>query len=79
MRCFRCQGTMARIKFYGPGDPFWGWKCFSCGDILDPVILENRHESLQIPSIERKGIPKGIPRKEGIRWSPGKERGLKAI
>lgn len=58
MRCFRCQGNMARIKFYGPGDPFWGWKCFSCGDILDPVILENRLESLQVPSIERKEVPK---------------------
>ncbi len=34
---------MLHDKFYGPNDQFWGWKCLLCGEIIDPVILENRH------------------------------------
>jgi hypothetical protein len=29
-------------KFYGLQEQFWGWKCVICGEIVDPVILENR-------------------------------------
>ena len=29
-------------KFYGAREQFWGWKCVICGEIVDPVILENR-------------------------------------
>jgi hypothetical protein len=29
-------------KFYGSQEQFWGWKCLICGEIVDPVILENR-------------------------------------
>ena len=42
MRCQRCNGMMVKEKYYGPGDPFWGWRCTRCGEILDAIILENR-------------------------------------
>jgi len=42
MRCHRCSGNMVYQKFYGPHEHFWGWKCVFCGEIVDPVILENR-------------------------------------
>ena len=29
-------------KFYGHTEDFWGLKCLLCGEIIDPVILENR-------------------------------------
>jgi len=43
MECHRCKGFMVQEKFYGPGDPFWAWKCVICGEIIDPLILDNRH------------------------------------
>jgi hypothetical protein len=33
---------MVYDKFYGHQEQFWGWKCVICGEIVDPVILENR-------------------------------------
>jgi len=33
---------MVYDKFYGLQEQFWGWKCLICGEIVDPVILENR-------------------------------------
>ena len=41
-KCLRCRGAMIYDKFYGPHEQFWGWKCLICGEIVDPVILENR-------------------------------------
>ena len=42
MKCHRCRGAMGYDKFNGPPEQFWGWKCLICGEIVDPVILENR-------------------------------------
>jgi hypothetical protein len=42
MRCQRCGGAMTYEKFYGNCEEFFGWRCVICGDIVDPVILENR-------------------------------------
>lgn len=41
-KCLRCGGAMIHNRFYGPYEQFWGWKCLICGEIVDPVILENR-------------------------------------
>jgi len=40
--CQRCKGRMAFEKFYSDNDSFFGWRCVSCGDILDAVILLHR-------------------------------------
>jgi len=42
MKCSRCKNTMNYQKFYNTEGYFWGWRCIFCGEILDPVILENR-------------------------------------
>jgi len=41
-KCLRCGGTMYYDKFYCLNEQFWGLKCLICGDVIDPVILENR-------------------------------------
>jgi len=43
MKCLRCNSIMIYDKFYGLQEYFWGWKCVICGEIVDEVILENRH------------------------------------
>ena len=45
MKCYRCNGIMVYEKFYGPQEYFCGWRCIFCGEIVDPVILENRDPS----------------------------------
>ena len=42
MNCNRCGGLMAYEKFYSLAEDFFGWRCISCGEIVDQVILENR-------------------------------------
>jgi hypothetical protein len=29
-------------KFYDHDERFWGLRCIICGEIVDPVILQNR-------------------------------------
>jgi hypothetical protein len=43
MKCHRCGGIMVFEKFYGACEEFFGWRCVLCGEIVDQVILENRH------------------------------------
>jgi len=45
MNCSRCTGLMIRDDLQddtGLGR-FVGWRCLICGEVLDPVILENRN------------------------------------
>ncbi|MDA8125103.1 MAG: hypothetical protein M0009_07960 [Deltaproteobacteria bacterium] len=42
-------------KFYGHHEDFWGLKCLICGEIIDPVILENRE-------LMRLGLGVSLPR-----------------
>jgi len=46
MKCHRCRNDMVYEKFYGPHEHFWGWRCIFCGEIVDPVILENRESPM---------------------------------
>ena len=51
MRCGRCDGLMVLDRFldvYGDAGHLWcrGWRCLSCGEIVDPVILVNRQRPL---------------------------------
>jgi hypothetical protein len=54
MRCQRCNVVMVNERFYGPGDPFWGWRCMLCGNISDPMILENRSQCAPLAAKGRK-------------------------
>jgi hypothetical protein len=67
MKCFRCGGIMIHEKFYGLGDDFFGWRCIICGEILDPVIIENRlaqrQQNFFIPDrARRRGQPRRYSR-----------------
>jgi len=42
MNCNRCGSVMVYEKFYGSHEHYWGWRCISCGEILDQIILKNR-------------------------------------
>jgi hypothetical protein len=41
-KCHRCSGAMAYDRIYSSHGEYWGWKCLICGEIIDPVILNNR-------------------------------------
>jgi hypothetical protein len=43
VKCLRCGGAMIYETFYGLNEEFGGFKCVICGDIIDPLILQNRH------------------------------------
>jgi len=43
MKCDRCGGPMTYEKFYGQAEDYFGWRCISCGEIVDEVILQNRY------------------------------------
>ncbi len=43
-KCSRCGSKMTYNKYSGPElEDFWGWQCIMCGEIVDPVILQNRY------------------------------------
>ena len=57
INCQRCGGRMVFQKFYGEENVFFGWHCFTCGEILDPVILLHRlsqNASIAIPENEEE-------------------------
>ena len=67
MKCHRCRGMMIHQKFYAEWDDFFGWRCTICGEILDPVIIENRNAQRQqnffIPDrARRRGQPRRYSR-----------------
>ena len=39
-RCLRCRGLMV----IEPCFDFLAWRCVQCGDVIDPVILQNRQQ-----------------------------------
>ena len=42
MKCFRCDGFMVFERFSRGIDYFLGWRCITCGEIIDETIVENR-------------------------------------
>jgi hypothetical protein len=42
MKCIRCGGAMIYERFYGLTEEFGGFKCVICGEVIDPLILQNR-------------------------------------
>ena len=57
MECQRCMGFMVGELFEDLQDDtgalwFAGWRCVSCGEILDQTILTNRAERPQ-PFLDR--------------------------
>jgi hypothetical protein len=51
-KCQRCGGATVQDKFYGLQEQFWGVKCVICGEVVDPVILENRQLMRASPGMD---------------------------
>lgn len=54
MTCPRCHSVMVEERFQDFKDDtgvihFFGYRCLSCGEILDPVIEENRNQGATPP------------------------------
>ena len=42
MKCNRCSGVIIPERVYGYEAIFEGWKCVSCGEVFDELVLRNR-------------------------------------
>lgn len=53
MHCPRCAGTMVVDHFVdlATSGEIWmpGWRCLMCGEVIDPLILQNRQEPPVVP------------------------------
>lgn len=59
---------MVYQAFYGKDGRFDGWRCIYCGEIIDPLILENREirpEVLRWLKMHRKTYKRGRCNKGG--------------
>jgi len=58
MNCPRCKGMMALERFCDLYDEtgqlcFMGWRCITCGEVIDPVIVRNRQHRRSVESPPR--------------------------
>lgn len=59
--CHRCQGLMYPVDPLdsldvlrgGEDDRIRAWRCLSCGDLIDPVIMQNRRRPRKQRDIRR--------------------------
>jgi hypothetical protein len=60
MNCPRCTGLMVRDDLQDETGlaRFVAWRCVICGEVLDPVILENRSEASNLTVNRGRHWPK---------------------
>lgn len=56
-RCHRCGGLMVEERVFEIGSV--NWRCVSCGERVDPVILTHRQKGLARLEAERLFTRKG--------------------
>jgi hypothetical protein len=56
-RCHRCGGLMLEEKIFEIGS--FEWRCVSCGERIDPVILTHREKALARVEAEKLFAGKG--------------------
>ena len=64
MRCPRCHGMMVAVNLDDADGPthqqlLAGWRCLQCGEVVDPVIMQNRRTPHH-PSKNRARLPCGV-------------------
>lgn len=63
MKCPKCDGLMMYEKFLDMGESstyyFYGWRCITCGTIVDKTIIENRiHPAIVLKENRRRRLKK---------------------
>lgn len=63
MKCPKCDGLMMYEKFLDMGASstyyFYGWRCITCGTIIDDTIIENRiHPAVVLKENRRRRLKK---------------------
>ena len=59
-RCHRCGGLMVPEKVFEIGS--FNWRCVSCGERIDPVILAHRKQGFARAEAEKLFVGHGKPR-----------------
>jgi hypothetical protein len=59
-RCHRCGGLMVPEQVFEIGSI--DWRCVSCGERIDPVILTHRKQELARVEAEKLFVGHGKPR-----------------
>jgi len=59
-RCHRCGGLMVPEKVFEIGS--FDWRCVTCGERIDPVILAHRQKELAKVEAEKLFAGKGKAR-----------------
>lgn len=54
MRCVRCTGLVIPERIYAVEAIFNGYKCIACGEVFDDVVLHNRREGLNAPTVRKR-------------------------
>lgn len=65
MKCHRCEGFLSREYCFdlqdGTGENgFWGLRCLQCGEMLDPLIIQNRQAQHPVVLKDRGRRTEGI-------------------
>ena len=64
MKCTRCDGLMVQDSFLdmlATERGFDAWRCISCGDIVDAVVLANRQKHLA-EAVPHKAVRRIFPK-----------------
>ena len=62
MTCTRCHGCMAKDHFIDlmeSAEGMWmaGWRCLNCGNVLDPVMEQNRRGPRMAAVVSTARVP----------------------
>jgi hypothetical protein len=67
LECPHCRtlNQMTYEKYYTPSGAWFGLRCIPCGEIIDPLILANRHAFEPDPKGFNRGPHK---RRSAVEW-----------
>ena len=58
MKCNRCGGFMFKDEFHQWGKVYTYYRCALCGELVDPIIIQNRMEAVKDEKPEKKARPR---------------------
>ncbi len=57
MKCTRCGGYMFKDEFRQWGKVYTYYRCVLCGELVDPIIIQNRMEAVKDKKPEKEAKP----------------------